>query len=167
MLAPIPGMSLTKEPRNQTWEQPPMYNTKEEALAFYFKKLSTPDTLEDMIFLLKRKFPVEAFVNSLTSYGVMEGYHTVDVKTLISPILHEHIVLLAKALKIKVVEWQGPSDEEKRSKKEKERITLLVQEALDGDVEDEENEGSVSEEEMAAAAETLTMDKPSLIKRRA
>ena len=32
--APIPGQSLTTEPKSRPWEQPPKYTTAEEALDF-------------------------------------------------------------------------------------------------------------------------------------
>lgn len=159
MQAPIPGSSLTKAPRNQPWEQPPMYAKKEEALAFYLEKLNNADTLDDLLFTLKKGFPLETFVESMTSYGVMEGYHTVDVKNLIAPIIHEHIMILCKALKIKVTEWAGPSDDEKKSAKEKERMQFLLEEALNDPT-------PVEELEVEDASEALQGDKEPLIKRR-
>lgn len=159
MLAPIPGMSLTKTPKNQPWEQPPKFVKKEEALAFYFERMNNPETLDDMLFLLKRKFPIESLVESMTSFGVMEGYHTPDVKVLISPIIHEHIKILCEALKIKAVEWAGPTDEEKKAEKDKERMEILIKEAL-------ENPTPPDEDDVEDAAEALEGDKEPLIKRR-
>lgn len=150
MLAPIPGMSLTKEPRNQPWEAPPLYAKKEEALAFYLEKLSDKETLDDMLFILKRKFPVESFVEAMTSFGVMEGYHTVDVKVIISPVLHQHIMTLCDTLGIKVVEWSGPTDEEKQSAKDKERMKILIEEALDDPTPIEELDTQEATQELAA-----------------
>ena len=159
MLAPIPGMSLTRTPKNQPWEQPPKFVKKEEALAFYFERMNNPETLDDMLFLLKRKFPIETLVESMTSFGVMEGYHTPDVKVLISPIIHEHIKVLAESLDIKVVEWAGPTDEERRSEKEKERMKILIEEALNDPTPPEE-------ESVEEATEALAEEKAPLIKRR-
>lgn len=160
MLAPIPGASLTRAPRNSPWEQPPMFVKKEEALAYYFKKLNRPETLDDMLFLLKRKYPLEVFVDTMTSYGVMEGYHTIDVKNLISPILHEHIKNLCEALDIPIVEWGGPSEDEKQSEKDKKRMEMLIQEAL-------ENPSPASSEEVEEAAEALEGSEEPIIKKRA
>lgn len=159
MLAPIPGMSLTRTPRNQPWEQPPKFVKKEEVLAFYFERMNDPEILDDIIFLLKRKFPLEDLVESMTSFGVMEGYHTPDVKVLVSPIIHEHLKLLAEALDIELVEWAGPSDEEKRSEKDKERMKILIQEAL-------EDPTPAAPEMVAEAKEAIEGDKQPLIKRR-
>ncbi len=162
MMAPIPGMSLTRTPKNQPWEQPPMYAKKEEALAFYLERLNDPEVLDDALFTLKHGFPVEAFVDSMTSYGVMEGYHTIDVKTLISPVLHEHLMTLGDALKLKFTEWAGETDDERKSAKDKQRMQFLIEEALDDPTPVEEmEEGAVKD-----ASEALQGDKEPLIKKR-
>lgn len=159
MLAPIPGMSLTREPKNQPWEQPPKFVKKEEALAFYLEKLNVPDTLDDILFILDRKVPLEILVDTMTSYGVMEGYHTPDVKILVSPILHEHLKILCEAVNLPIVEWAGPTDEEKASEKSKKRMNILLEEAL--------NDPTPPTPEMVKeSAEALEGDKQPLIKRR-
>ena len=84
-MAPIPGQSLTTEPGNAPYEQPPLYAEPEKALAFYLQKLDDEEFIDDLMFILEQGMPVETFVNSLTSTGVMEGYHTFDVKVLIAP----------------------------------------------------------------------------------
>lgn len=159
MLAPIPGMSLTREPKNQPWEQPPKFVKKEEALAFYLERLNNPEALDELIFMLSRKVPLEAFVESLTSYGVMEGYHTPDVKILVAPIIHEHIKMLCEALNLEIVEWIGPSKEERQSAKDKKRLKILIQEALD-------EPAPPAAEMVKESAEALEGDKQPLIKRR-
>lgn len=97
MLAPIPGMSLTKEPGNSPWEQPPLHDTPEKALAFYLEKFDDEETLDDLLFSFEAGYPIDAMVDFLTSYSVMEGYHSVDVKMIVSPLLHEYFVNLADA----------------------------------------------------------------------
>jgi len=159
MLAPIPGMSLTKEPRNQPWEQPPKFSRKEEVLGFYLERLNDPDILDDFLFMLDRKIPLEVLVESLTSYGVMEGYHSPDLKVLVSPVLHEHLKMLCEAVDLEIVEWAGPTDEEKRSEKDKRRMQLLIEEAL--------NNPTPPEPEMVKeAGEALQGDKQPLIRKR-
>jgi len=146
--APIPGMSLTKGVGDSPWQQPPLYDTPEEALAFYFKKFDDEDAIDELMFTLEQKFPLETFVDSLTSAGVMNGYHTVDVKVLISPVLHEHFRMLAEAADVDIVEQAGPSKDEKRAKRDKDRIKHLVTVAL-------ENPSPPSQEDVAAAKEEM------------
>ena len=173
--APIPGMSLTKGVGDSPWQQPPLYNTPEEALAFLFKKLSNQDVLDDIMFPLEHGFPLELIVDSLTSAGVMNGFFTVDVKVLISPVLHEHIKLLAEAIGIDVVEEAGPTNEEKVKTKDKEKIKFLVKKALETPVDPSKQEIAEAKQEMSdAGSETPQEDAgeampPSapLIKRRA
>jgi len=130
--APIAGMSLTKEPGNAPWEQPPLYNTPEEALGFYFQKLENGEIVDDLMFSLEQEFPLEVLVDSMTSVGVMEGYHSVDVKTLISPVLHEHLKTLAETLDVVFIEFAGPSKEEKLKEKDKKRTIIMLEKSLGG-----------------------------------
>lgn len=130
--APIAGMSLTKEPGNAPWEQPPLYNTPEEALGFYFQKLEDAELVDDLMFSLEQEFPLEVLVDSMTSVGVMEGYHSVDVKTLISPVIHEHLKTLAETLDIPIVEFAGPSKEDKIKEKDKKRTIIMLEKSLGG-----------------------------------
>lgn len=160
--APIPGMSLTKEPGNSPWEQPPLYSTPEEALGFYFQKMENDEKMDDILFTLEQGFPLETLVDSMTSVGVMEGYHTVDVKVLISPVLHEHIRLLAETLGIDIVEEAGPSKEARIKERDKKRVAILLDKALSGPTE-------VTPEIQAQATEEMTetpAEPQPLIKRR-
>ena len=55
--APIPGQSLTGEPRQYAWERPPEYNTPEEALEFYLPKITDGETLDDIHLVLEKLVP--------------------------------------------------------------------------------------------------------------
>ena len=175
MMAPIPGMSLTKEPGNAPWEQPPLHDTPEKSLAFYLEKFDDEESLDDLLFALEAGYPVDAMVDFLTSYGVMEGYHSFDVKMLVSPILHEYIVNLAEAADIEYAEFLGPSKEERMKQKDEKRTKALLLKSLNSgptapsevsmdkaeDLMEEKDEGSGEENEDEE-------DMPSsLIKRRA
>jgi hypothetical protein len=124
---PIPGQSLTTEPGNSPWEQPPLHSNVQSALAFYIDKLSDEDLMDDMLFALEQKFPLSTMVESMTTVGVMNGYHTADVSILINPVLHEYILQLAKAADIDVVEDSGPSKEQKQKEKAKKRLLIMLQ----------------------------------------
>lgn len=168
--APIAGMSLTKEPGNAPWEQPALYNTPEEALAFYFQKLENAEIVDDIMFSLEQDFPLEILVDSMTSVGVMEGYHSVDVKTLISPVLHEHLKTLADTLEISFVEFAGPSQEEKLKDKDKKRTIIMLEKSLGGPPVKigASAQAQASEEmgEIASTGEAGEMPPTPLIKRR-
>lgn len=163
LMAPIPGMSLTKEPGNAPYEQPPLYNTPEEAIAFYLEKLNDQEKLDDIIYAMSEEVPIELLVDGMTSVGVMEGYHSVDVKILIMPILHEYLLTLAQAAGIKAVEELGPSKEERMQEREKKRLKLSLQKAFEGPIQ-------VSQESVEEASEMVEeggeMEPQPLVKRR-
>lgn len=157
-MAPIPGQSLTREKGNAPWEQPPMYSRPEEALAFYMEKLTNEEALDDSLFLLEQGFPLENLVDSMTSYGVMEGYHSYDVKMLISPVLHEHIKALCEGADISIVEFNGPSDNEKRSAKEKQRLMAMLAAEFDKPIAPEDLDTDEAEEALDSEGGDLEED---------
>jgi len=109
---PIPGESLTREPGNAPWEQPPRLDKVEHVVANYIEKLEDDKKLEDMLDLLDKGMPVEHLVSSMLLFGEMEGDHTLDSSMVAAPILHEYIIFLAKSAGIKYVEFQGEEEED-------------------------------------------------------
>jgi len=95
--APIPGQSLTTEPGNRPWENPPQYTTVEEAIQFYMNRFSDPEMGTRVLDILEdSKVPVTVLVEVITMGGVMQGLHTIDVGIMVTPILVEFIVGMAK-----------------------------------------------------------------------
>lgn len=92
--APIAGQSLTAELGNRPWQQPPQYNTVEEALEFYIPRITNPDMLEDLLDVMETGIPLTTIANALQSGGVMEGKHTIDVGILVMPVLVETMAYL-------------------------------------------------------------------------
>lgn len=123
---PIPGQSLTTEPGNSPWEQPPLYSDNEKAIAFHLKNLTKEDRMQDMLFYLEQGVPLQAMVDSITSMGAMNGVHTVDTSLLISPVLHQFVKEAADSAGIKYKEWTGPTKEMKSKEKDKERLKVLL-----------------------------------------
>ena len=64
--APIPGMSLTTEPGNRPWENPPQLNTVEEAIEYYTDKLTEPEKIDYLLEALSLEVSVEAIADALT-----------------------------------------------------------------------------------------------------
>lgn len=129
---PIPGQSLTTEPNNMPWEQPSKYEDAQQALAFYLQRLEDPDLMDELFFVLEQGMPLSVLVESMTTCGVMEGYHTIDVSILINPVLHEYMLALATAADIDVVEDDGPSKTEKQKAKAKKRLVIMLQDDFGG-----------------------------------
>ena len=94
--APIPGKSLTTEPKSRPWEQPPKYTTTEEALSFYIPRLSDAELMAPMVDVMEDGTTVVAVADMIQSSGVMNGLHTLDVGILISPVLVELLITQAQ-----------------------------------------------------------------------
>ena len=157
--APIPGQSLTDEPRNYPWENPPELSTVSETLDFYMEKLTDTDVIDNLLMMLQVGMPVEKITSTLTLGGVMEGKHTLDVQLLVNPVIHKYIALIGKKAKIDFTDGFSPYPEER--KKQKNDILanrLLTKElnALEDTPEDQKDEGDVLMEQTLEALEDTT-----------
>jgi hypothetical protein len=123
---PIPGESLTREPGNAMWEQPPQFAKVDEALNFYITNLEEDEIFEDVLSILDNDMPLDLFVDTMLLNGEMYGKHTSDVSLIIGPMLHEYIKTLAEAAGVKVREFQGKD----KAKAKKERELIDVQSSL-------------------------------------
>lgn len=110
--APIAGQSLTVEPGSVPWEQPPQYVKLEDVVNYYTNKIDDPEIIMDILEVVKRDIPILTLVNTLTKSAVMNGYHTVDVGYLVTPILVEMIKTIAELNDVTYV----ISAEEKKNK---------------------------------------------------
>tara|TARA_B110000858_G_scaffold196998_1_gene257263 strand:+ start:896 stop:1432 length:537 start_codon:yes stop_codon:yes gene_type:complete len=95
--APIPGQSLTSEPKNSPWENPPQLTTPEDALMFHMDRLRKPKKVEAVAGLLVLGLDVVTLTEGILRGGVAEGRHSIDVSMIIGPIIHEYIVGVAEA----------------------------------------------------------------------
>ena len=87
--APIPGQSLTDEPRNYPWEHPPQYTNPEEAMAFLYDRVTEPEIVEQIISMLDSGVPVEAIVRVMTFSGFLNGKFNPDLAfVLVQPLMN-------------------------------------------------------------------------------
>jgi hypothetical protein len=94
--APIPGMSLTTEPGNRPWENPPSLSTIEDAMEFYTRRiLGTPENHEEVLNIVESGLPVRNIASILQKTSVMQGIHTIDVGILVLPVIEELIMAVA------------------------------------------------------------------------
>ena len=101
--APIPGQSLTNEPGNSAWEHPPQYVTVDDAMNFVMKKLGNVSMAEQILIMLKAKIPAEAITRLIIFGGFTEGKWTVDVATLMTPLVMQLIVAMGMRAKVKTM----------------------------------------------------------------
>lgn len=95
MEGPIPGMSLTGEPRGVPWENPPRFATVEEVVLFYKDRILDEDSELAITNALEQGASIEMLAEQLATSGVMNGYHTLDVAFLVNPVIRELLMFVA------------------------------------------------------------------------
>ena len=89
--APIPGESLTVEPKSMPYERPPEISDPIKALDIHIDNLSNPTAMEDVLFFLEMGTPLTNLTEGILRSAVMEGIHSVDISLIIAPVVHEFI----------------------------------------------------------------------------
>jgi len=94
--APIPGQSLTSEPKNVPWEYPARITDPMDALEFHMEQLSDENTVDNIMEMLEVGIPISVVASSMLTIAVMDGEHSLDVKLIIKPLVENHIKSLAE-----------------------------------------------------------------------
>lgn len=89
--APIPGESLTREPKNAPYEQPPEINDPEDALIYHIDRLTDSRRIKAAMLFLEEGIDIRTLTEGLVRKGVIDGIHSVDVSMIIAPAIHEYI----------------------------------------------------------------------------
>lgn len=113
---PIPGQSLTSEPKARTYERPPQISNPIEALDTHLEKLTNEEVMDDVLYFLEYGADLVTIVQGILRSAVMEGIHSLDVSLIIAPVIHEHIKGFADAAGIEY-------DEGFENEKEKKALT--------------------------------------------
>ena len=111
----IPGQSLTAEPKNAPYENPPQMTDPAEATFFHLERLA--DRTEDLLDALELGLDVVTLTEGILRGAVMEGRHSVDVSLIIAPIIHEFIKVGADRAGIDYEEGFPDDSKEKRKVK--------------------------------------------------
>lgn len=85
----IPGMSLTSEPGNRPWEQPPLYTTLEEVVDFYTEKLTSEKSVQIILSSMEKNVPLMDLAQIFIKMNLMKGLHGIDVGFLAIPVIIE------------------------------------------------------------------------------
>ena len=110
--APIPGQSLTSEPKNSSWENPPEISSPEEALLWHLEKFDNPKKTEAVVGLLALGLDLVTMTEGLLRTAVAEGRHGIDVSLIIAPVIHEHLKGIAEASGIDYIEGLEEDEED-------------------------------------------------------
>ena len=120
---PIPGQSLTTEPKNVPWEQPPQYADPMDALDMYMKRLGDPEAQDELIDMLDIGIPISIVTTTMLSRGVMDGMHSVDTKILLKPIIATQIQTIADIVgvdyKLSMADYGNMNDAKEARMKQK------------------------------------------------
>jgi hypothetical protein len=100
---PIPGQGLTHELGARPWQNPPQYNTVEEALDYYVPRLVNPEFTDQLLDVIETGLPLTTIAEAMQNAGVMEGKHTIDVGILVMPVLIETMAYIAEESDIEYV----------------------------------------------------------------
>ena len=114
-MAIIPGQSLTAEPKNAPYENPPQMTKPEDAVFWHLDRLA--DKTEDLLDAMELGLDVVTLTEGILRGAVMEGRHNVDVSLIIAPIIHEFIKGGADRAGIEYEEGFPDDSKEKRKVK--------------------------------------------------
>ena len=111
---PIPGMSLTQEPGNMPWENPPELSDIYEVMQFYLERILSIDT-EDMLLLsLDEGAAVDTIAEAVTMSGTMNGRHSLDLAFLVNPYVRELIRYVAESANMDYIDSYAERERKER-----------------------------------------------------
>ena len=122
---PIPGQSLTAEPKNRPYDNPPEISDPEEALQLHLTRLNDVERLDAVMLLLQKGVDVQATTEGLLRSAVAGGIHSVDVSLIIAPAIHEYIVDVADEVGIDY-KTGFEKDEQEEDREEMSLVTSIL-----------------------------------------
>ena len=149
---PIPGQSLTDEPRNNPWENPAEMSDIEDVTKFYINRLADQDVIDDLSAVMEAGVPLKPVVETITSAGTMRGLHSIDSAMLVGPIIHQFLKSAMETQGVSVRDT-GRNYEKESAEKETMRVQLLTAKYLSENPDDGMDEGKKVLSEMAEVGE--------------
>jgi len=123
--APIPGQSLTLEPKAYPWERPPEINDPEEAIQMHIARLSQPKALEAAIDAMELgELDIHTITKGIMRGAVANGIHSIDVALIAAPVVHEYLRQAADSFGIQVDD--GFEDKAAEQMRKQSQIALLA-----------------------------------------
>lgn len=110
----IPGQSLTSEPKNAPYENPPEMTNPDDVVFWHLDSLSEPDKLEALLDAMELGLDVVTLTEGILRGAVAEGRHTIDVSLIVAPVVHEFIKTTADKAGIDYEEGLPADDKEER-----------------------------------------------------
>ena len=122
---PIPGQSLTGEPKNNPWEQPAEMSDVEEITKYYINNMANDDVIDDLAAVCQAGLSLKPIVDTIVSVGNMNGLHSVDAGMLVKPVIHEFLKQAITSTGVKVTD-DGKDYQREAEEKELQRFRVVV-----------------------------------------
>jgi len=122
---PIPGQSLTGEPKNNPWEQPAEMSNVEDVTMFYIESMANQDVIDDLAAVCQAGLSLKPIVNTIVGAGTMNGIHSVDVAMLVKPIIHEFLKQAITSMGVEVSD-DGKDYQKEAEDRELQRFQAIV-----------------------------------------
>ena len=111
---PIPGMSLTQEPGNMPWENPPELSDIYDVMEFYLDRILNVETENLILYILDEGVSIETIAQYLTTSGTMNGRHSLDLAFLVNPYVREIIRYIADSANVEYIDSYADREKKKR-----------------------------------------------------
>lgn len=153
--APIPGQSLTNEPKNYPWERPPETADPDEAIVHHLTRLGQQKVMNHILDGIQAGLPVSMLTDLMLTGAVAKGIHNIDISLMIAPVVHDYIVNLLEEEGVEFKEFfEEDGDEDVRK-------NLSVSQAITGLQENmPEKEVIAVEEEQKEMEKMETTEEP-------
>ena len=139
MDGPIPGQSLTREPKRARYERPPEISDPNEAVDYHLTKIANPEVLDDILHALELGLPIKIMTQTMLTLAVANGIHNIDVSLIIADVVEEY--LISTALEAGIEFREDFDKTEETNEKKKKRVDALLRKAVEEIDEDESDEG--------------------------
>ena len=149
---PIPGESLTGEPRNNPWEQPAQMSDVNEVAAYYIDRLDNEEVLQDFGSMIQAGASLAPIVETTYMQGVMRGLHSIDAGVVVAPVIHAYIKASLEDMGIDVKDTND-NPQKKAEDAEMQRFLMIANSMLDKEGTDESDEGQEMIESMVETQE--------------
>jgi hypothetical protein len=149
---PIPGESLTGEPRNNPWEQPPQMSDANEVAMFYLQRLDNDEVLQDFGAMAQAGVSLAPIVETTYMQGVMRGLHTIDAGLVVAPVIHAFLKAALEDMGVTVKD-SSANPQKKAEDAEMQRFLMIANSMLDKEGTDTPDEGQQMVESMVETQE--------------
>jgi hypothetical protein len=149
---PIPGESLTGEPRNNPWEQPPQMSDANEVAMFYLQRLDNDEVLQDFGAMAQAGVSLAPIVETTYMQGVMRGLHTIDAGLVVAPVIHAFLKAALEDMGVTVKD-SSANPQKKAEDAEMQRFLMVANAMLDKEDSGAPDEGQQMVESMVETQE--------------